>query len=180
MSDDRAVLLTSIAAALGGLWRFDSRETDSYRFSIFNPGENLKLLCRYGTYSAEKGRLVITATELKRTRYIKNIKISVNPSRSATAISRDIKRRLLPKYKNAFSSSQERGDKGDEGNVPFILNLVRTLTQGFRSGWRGSHHHSFEGGEINTSYGEDNIRLELFGLTGDEVIRVLGALKIEL
>ena len=174
---DKTKILATIAAALGGLWRFDSRDTSSYRFSIFHPGENIKLLCRFGTFSAEKGRLIITATEVKKTRYLKEIKITVNPSRTGAEISRDIKRRLLPRYKKAFSQSQERCVKSDEGNVTFILNLVRTLTEGFRMSWRGSHCHSFEGGEINTGYGENRIRLELFGLSGDDVVRVLGVLK---
>lgn len=94
-----------VAQALGEGWSINNN-SESWGANLIGPNDE-DIFIRLETYGAKKGRLTISGNypgTHEQQRRVERHRIGVSADRSATAIAREIERRLLPDYRESLAT----------------------------------------------------------------------------
>ena len=172
---DALVVVEQVALYLGSPWKFNRRGEDAtWRLEIID-GMGRGLWFRFDSH---KDRFDICGRfPGKKTAPIRedHKSIGVSAARPAKDIARDIRRRLLPHYSEAYDRAvaRYRDNQKREEHLTFIAEAVTKVTNGRLASQneRGRRTVYFDHGEAHI-WSSGDVHLELRALSADKAIQI--------
>lgn len=164
-----------VARLLGSGWRINRLDNCQYRIKLTTPE-----LKRYAiTVREEKGRLVIHGFVESRQWHGHGARCTVSPSRSATGIAEDIRRKILTTAQEDVTKAQEaeqkqRDAQEQENIIKGMLSQLVNLNI-WHDALTGFKAENGLGGKITDYCGGYAITVQ--GLSVEQLIKLTGAIK---
>ncbi|EAB3660516.1 hypothetical protein EGA70_14645 [Salmonella enterica] len=164
-----------VARLLGHGWRVNLLDDCQYRIKLTTPE-----LKRYAlTVREEKGRLVIHGFVESRQWHGNGARCSVSPSRGATGIADDIRRKILTQAREDVKKAQEaeREQQDNQEQEIIIKGMLAQLVKldNWHDALTGFKADNGLSGKITDHY--NGYGLFVQGLSVDQLIKLTGAIK---